>query len=226
MGRWRTAIAVTALLAATASLSSAQQPAHPFTIRAVGADAALSAQQAIALRSEVDAIWAPLDVRLVWQPGGRDHQEPDWTIAIDLRDEMPFEHPQAPRLLGAVRVIDGRLQRTIYVSLDTIRHFLAAAGVKRADAFYDLTLGRFVGRVVAHELGHLLLASPRHRDRGLMRERFAVRDTRPGRGKDYTLDGDDLAALRARLFGDARRLENSDLGPSSQVTPAMPFPSR
>jgi len=91
------------------------------------------------------------------------------------------------------------MRRTIYVSCGKVRQFVDAAGIRAFDGFHDRVYGRFLGRIVAHELGHLLLDSVDHRDRGLMRPRFDVRDVRSDARARYEFDADDLIALRARF---------------------------
>jgi len=199
MRRWRAAIAVTTVLAATPSHLAAQPPPPSFTIRLVLPDADLTPGQAAALKSEVATIWSPLGLQIVWQRGRRVRATADWTVGIDLRDRVPLAAQSAPQPLGAVAVIDGRMRRTIYVSCGKVRQFVDAAGIRAFDGFHDRVYGRFLGRIVAHELGHLLLDSVDHRDRGLMRPRFDVRDVRSDARARYEFDADDLIALRARF---------------------------
>ncbi len=201
MRPWQAAIAVTAVLAATPSHLAAQQPPLSFTIRLVLPDADLTPGQAAALKSEVATIWSPPGLQIVWQRGRRvrDQAAADWTVGIDLRDRVPLAAQSAPQPLGAVAVIDGRMRRTIYVSCGKVRQFVDAAGIRAFDGFHDRVYGRFLGRIVAHELGHLLLDSVHHRDRGLMRPRFDVRDVRSDAPARYEFDADDLIALRARF---------------------------
>lgn len=63
-------------------------------------------------------------------------------------------------------------------------------------------LGRIIGRALAHEIGHYLLAVPRHAKRGLMRASFDPRLlVHPGTHR-YRLVESDVRALRsARIAG-------------------------
>jgi hypothetical protein len=199
MRRWQAAIAVTAFLAATTSNLAAQQPPHSFSIRLLLPDADLTPSQAAAMKSEVATICAPLALQIAWQPPLEDREQTaaEWTAAIDIRDRVPIAASSAPQPLGAVAVIEGRMHRTIYVSRGKVRQFVDAAGIRVFDGFYDRFYGRFLGRIVAHELGHLLLDSAHHRDSGLMRRRFDVRDVLSNSTRRYEFDADDLLALRA-----------------------------
>ena len=61
-----------------------------------------------------------------------------------------------------------------------------------------LDLGRALGRVLAHEIGHVVLAAAKHQSRGLMRASFVAEDLiRPQRWS-YTLSEAEVARLRER----------------------------
>ena len=58
---------------------------------------------------------------------------------------------------------------------------------------------RALGRVLAHELGHLLLRLNGHRDRGLMRSTFSHRSLIASGRDAFRFAADDLRAIRAAL---------------------------
>jgi hypothetical protein len=53
-----------------------------------------------------------------------------------------------------------------------------------------------IGRVVAHELGHLLLGTGRHTDTGLMRAVWTPKANRPEVARDWSFTREDAAAMR------------------------------
>lgn len=55
-----------------------------------------------------------------------------------------------------------------------------------------------LGRAIAHELGHLLLATTRHGDKGLMRGVWSRNELRNSRSGDWTFGPEEIAAIRAR----------------------------
>jgi hypothetical protein len=58
-----------------------------------------------------------------------------------------------------------------------------------------------LGRVIAHELGHLLLGTTTHPRRGLMRARWTVADLRRQLDTDWVFSSDEKARLREREAG-------------------------
>jgi hypothetical protein len=56
-----------------------------------------------------------------------------------------------------------------------------------------------LGRTIAHELGHLLLATPTHAPAGLMREIWSREELLGTRHTDWVFDPHDADAIRARL---------------------------
>ena len=68
-------------------------------------------------------------------------------------------------------------------------------------AWRDTLIGRALGRVLAHEIGHYLLASRLHDRDGLMRASFDGDELlRPGR-HGFAVAARDLPRLRTRLAG-------------------------
>ena len=62
----------------------------------------------------------------------------------------------------------------------------------------EAELGRALGRVLAHEIGHLLLAAPNHHRHGLMREAFSALDLVALHHLSYTLSEAELSRLHSR----------------------------
>ena len=56
-----------------------------------------------------------------------------------------------------------------------------------------------LGRAIAHELGHLLLATNEHSSNGLMRAQWTTRDIRRNQASDWIFTKNDAAAIRRRL---------------------------
>jgi hypothetical protein len=91
--------------------------------------------------------------------------------------------------------------RRIVVSGPTIRDVArnATRFSENAQPFGYL-YGRMVGRVIAHELGHLLLNSPRHARFGLMRPVFGTRDVETDDPRAFALLPHDVKSLEESVM--------------------------
>jgi hypothetical protein len=63
----------------------------------------------------------------------------------------------------------------------------------------DIDHATLLGRTIAHEVGHLLLATSTHATSGLMRELWSPEELLAGRADDWVLHPIDVAAIRDRL---------------------------
>jgi len=79
--------------------------------------------------------------------------------------------------------------------------------VTRLAALSGTDPGRLLGRAMAHEIGHLLLGTTRHADRGLMRGVWTSVELHRDRAWDWSLSRDDVARMRRGL---AARLRGPD----------------
>jgi hypothetical protein len=77
---------------------------------------------------------------------------------------------------------------TVYVDrvLDLARHL-------------DIDHRTLLGRTIAHEIGHLLLATNTHGTSGLMREVWSPEELLASRSDDWILHPFEVAAIRQRL---------------------------
>lgn len=154
-------------------------------------------------KEEIEFIWRRYGVEIVWAP----HWSPDTgTMMPDLfiqfvdgpaptknnsaiawipfADGVPLPYarvsrPAALRLLGVKAWFDDRRL------IDQAPDIQAAA------------LGRIIGRALAHEIGHFLIAVPGHAKNGLMRAAIDPSIlTHPGR-EYFKLERDDERAIRA-----------------------------
>jgi hypothetical protein len=199
--RWLPALTAALVVSAPLSISAAENLSRPLTIRAVLPQAALASAQVAAMTSEVQAIWAPLGVQVIWRSSlASDESTVDWTIAVHVQDRLPINtEGLASQPLGAVLREQGRLQPVIFVSRFAVQQLLKTARVWKNETRFDRVYGRFVGRIVAHELGHLLLDSTTHRKKGLMRRDFGSRDVLIEQPIGYAFDDQDRATLGRRV---------------------------
>ena len=130
------------------------------------------------LQREASRIWLRHGVSLVWnQPAAS---------PCDTIEEIIFNDDDLLRLAGGKKdtalartAFLGR-SRTIYVSASRAFEMLAQVRDTFVDTANtgerDFRGGTLLGRVVAHELGHVLLTTMAHSKNGLMRPVFGLKD--------------------------------------------------
>ena len=97
----------------------------------------------------------------------------------------------APLVLGEAS-IDSTARAGVLASVYVDR-------VERMAGMAETNAASLLGRAIAHEIGHLLLASNAHSAHGLMRARWSSRDLRRDDELDWVLTEADAAAIRRRL---------------------------
>ena len=145
---------------------------------------------------EAAAIWQPYGVDLRWND-----EKPAAALCLDVVVGHVIAGPHgvdAASVMGRVTIVPGLEARgPIQISLDSIESVLEPL---TAHPLHDYSAAVAVGRVVAHEVGHVLLGQPSYHDAGgLMRARFPSDDLgRPERSR-FRLADSSLARLRTRI---------------------------
>jgi hypothetical protein len=122
-------------------------------------------------------------------------------IKVVLRDapanRIDGRAPRGNRALASITFVDARVPGDImYGSLDAARLIVRAARLERMPPEIQERLAiRLLGRAIAHEIGHYLLASQDHSPRGLMRDSFGPRELLADRHDRLTLLPDEVSAL-------------------------------
>lgn len=130
------------------------------------------------LRSEATRIWLQHRIRLLWTPAVTSACQAAATIVIDEAHLRRVSGGTRDEALART-VFQGRTQ-VIYVSaaraFEMLVHLRKAPMDMSSTDTRDIRGGTLLGRVVAHELGHLLLATLSHSSAGLMRPVFRTAD--------------------------------------------------
>jgi hypothetical protein len=165
-----------------------------------------------AMKQEAAAIWQAYGVAIVWTPSGTGQDVPlagpndTLRIASDGRAPGRSQGAMTTRL-GAVLFLEGSglPDNTLVLSVDAVRRTVEdskIAGRRLSDwppSVRDALIGRALGRVLAHELGHYLLIWRSHTPDGLMQPSFrADALVAPSRGP-FELSERLVPRLRARL---------------------------
>jgi hypothetical protein len=145
---------------------------------------------------EAAAIWSVYGVDLQWTTwGGRQA-----ALAVDAIVERGNADPDAPLVLGHTSIAPDRAaQGPIHISFDAVSRLLhrerGAASLPQ-----EREIGIALGRVLAHELGHVLLGLPAYHDpAGLMRTTFRAADLMWGRPSKFRLTERSVNRLRDRI---------------------------
>jgi len=216
-------IATTIAIALFASTAFAAAPAASTTavppmIVYISAGAEVSVALVSRICAEAEAIWRPAGITFLWR------RTPRVTAASTVAtDDGPFVPDTLRLTIGAERGSgrDGRLplgwivfdaatapQQDIYLSHRNAREMLEnAAGVvgisaQMPPAQRDILLARAMGRALAHELGHYLLASKVHSERGLMKAILTAVELFGPDASAFQIDAAQRRTVAARLRGE------------------------
>jgi hypothetical protein len=176
--------------------------------RCVPTDDCLPSTIVTRMKYETERIWSSLDVQIMWidslDAGAQTHaqvltamleedSDPIWPEGRGGAVLGSLHQPPSACGPGLARVWLRRIRRHISaVRLDG-HPFDSLPG-----AFAQILLGRALGRVLAHEIGHYLLGTAEHATHGLMRARFAPQDLlEDARQRIYRLTSGERARLRS-----------------------------
>ena len=157
------------------------------------------------LKTETEAIWGPYGVRLEWTDAADAAESAANGVSLDASLERQFEsRVRMKRLavLGRVAVgPDASNWRSIRVSSDATERVLAArtTGRPASGSVLDHQLARALGRVLAHEIGHVLLGATAHDRAGLMRASFRAEELGEPDRTPFRLTCSGVDRLRGRL---------------------------
>ena len=162
---------------------------------------------------EAARVWAPyqVDITLRLEAPACSPEPAGAVISVRLAGLAPRTMASASPF-GSIQFVSGLPEPLVFLHYEAISRAIAgsaAAGVRETEwpaALRERVLGRVVGRVLAHEIGHFVLRSPRHASRGLMRPIQHITDLIAGTGELFGLTAEDLTLLRAALvLGSAPR---------------------
>jgi hypothetical protein len=173
--------------------------------------AAQPAAERTAMLREADAIWRAHGVAIVALAPTQPLAPPDTDVHLVVtldRTPKPPPAPGRPPRLGAILFDHQNVPATtLAIEVAAVEATVARSRwggrpfEQWPSAWRDALVGRALGRVLAHEIGHYLLASRLHARDGLMRASFDGDELlRPGRN-GFTIASRDLPRLRTRLAG-------------------------
>ena len=153
------------------------------------------------MTKECNRIWNAEGVDIEWEGSGSTGPPPDVTVPLEFNDhELEVLDRSKGGSAFGITVFLGRAQRML-VSYRRVRYLV---GARRLVDSYDGTArdnaaGLILGRVVAHELGHVLLLTARHSDAGLMSPTLTGERLGPVGPQHFALSASDRDYIATRF---------------------------
>jgi hypothetical protein len=167
---------------------------------------------------EAAAIWRPYGVDLLWTDAGTQA-----ALSLDVIVEPSRHHVDTvgmQAVLGRTTVASGSgAPSPIRLSLAAIDSLLERQHNPN-QFLYETVLATALGRVLAHEVGHVLLGAPAFHDpHGLMRTTFIPDDLARMERSQFRLTERSIARLRARIAALSRALPSESCARPIGVVP-------
>jgi hypothetical protein len=216
MDFWPVVTALLLALTATPSADSAVEIAIDVTALPPTAP-----REMRALVREASALWQTAGVRLTWIESPAARALPHQALVLEVVcDEVETTVVDDGHLrLGSTAFRDGMAEPVLRISMGSVRGLVDRTrwSGQRVDdwppAMRQELVGRALGRVLAHEIGHFLLAWRRHTPRGLMRAEFDAVELLQTDRRAFRLPAELLPRLMAhleRLTGQGKTLAAVD----------------
>ena len=195
-------------------------------------DANLSAFARAALVREATAIWRRAGVLLVWAPDSAGPRTTDRRLRVLVLESRDADPPPAVAVAVAELLRPQGGHAVAIASIDRARHVVAettSAGPLRPAQWNENLLGVVLGRALAHEIGHFLLGTATHAERGLMRPAFTANEFVDLRSGNFTLGSVATAWLASlghdgMVPGSAQATRSPNGLRAVDVDPHRPFP--
>lgn len=170
------------------------------------------------LKAETEAIWEPYGIRLEWTRADVFESRTN-SVSLDatVQRHLGRQRMDGPAVLGLALVTpDAPAWQPIRVSWDATERALARRRPRMESltgVVLDGDLARALGRVLAHEIGHMLLGPPYHEPEGLMRPTFRADELAEQDRTPFRLTCGAVERVRSRLralTGNPRPAQHDD----------------
>ncbi len=155
--------------------------------------------------AETDAIWRTSGLTFAWRQAPREDAAATLRVVIGHGVRPVREGGIA---LGWIMFEEGKPEQEIYVSYANAEQLMVeSTGEVRITSIMnrmtlferEVLLARAMGRALAHEIGHYLLASKAHTLTGLMKARRPATEFFGPDNREFRLDGGQRSLITARL---------------------------
>jgi hypothetical protein len=159
------------------------------------------------MRAEVQRLLAPAGLDIVWKtPGERKAGEDYELVAVASFDGSCSAPEAAPApstvSLADTAISDGRILPFFHVDCPRILQLLGAQ-------VESPLLGRALGRVIAHELYHIVARTAEHHDNGVAKAVFSIRDLK---NPQFEFDAWSLDQMRPPSIASSEELRTDAAG--------------
>lgn len=156
------------------------------------------------MQDETAAIWRAYGIRVLWAGPSADGCSSVAGVFDALVDDRSSP-AAAPVTLGSTHVVSPRTGR-VPIQIHRMATAGLIASLRVAELMrlaghpipYSEDIGRALGRVLAHEIGHVLLGTGEHRPTGLMRATIPTRELVDRTRRSCWLSDEDVRRLRER----------------------------
>jgi len=185
-----------------------------------------------AMTEECRRIWAAEGVDVSWRRGREDLPPAAVAFPVLFDDRTVRRHDLKNGEAFGVTLFSGHSRR-ILVSAPRARQLVAAIRRGMADSddalTLDIAVGRLLGRVLAHEIGHALLLTTRHATEGLMSPHLEAGAVGTLDERQFALSTTDRERLAMRFSGfdtgePPRRADASVAAPALDESELVPPP--
>lgn len=153
-----------------------------------------------AARSELWKVLEPLEMELNWRTVREPDGEPAVLVVIRFAGSCSFSDYNPTRIvkaaglpLASTAISNGRVLPFVTVECSRLRDRIAAQAIGWRPSERNAALGRAVGRVLAHEIYHVLTGDRKHAREGIASSCLSTRDLL---AESFYLDNQSLAQMR------------------------------
>jgi hypothetical protein len=185
---------------------------HQLRVRLVPAKG-VGANMVETVQAEVEELWRTYGVDILWEDAwkeGETRQKPDLFVYF-VDHELDRGASRGPTAVAWILFVEGSPRPLINLSVAAAQRLLDATRwlderpVRYAPvSIQDRLVGTMIGRALAHEIGHYLLASSKHAKDGLMKPLITPAEFVKHGRKHLQLMPDDVRGLRTGRLVDCQ----------------------
>ena len=176
------------------------------------ASASQSPGPVAAMKREAAALLEEAGYAIEWREQGSKSETDGFLTVLELRgvcqtpDRLAAKSVLPGAQLASTAVSDGRVLPFSWINCATLTQFLTPVLMDQTGVRREFLYGRAMGRIVAHELYHILSNEPGHDEGGVAKPSFTARDVL---ADQFDFDHATLVKLQAIPALDASALDDS-----------------